>query len=36
MVASGSHDAIFKEDSWDELGVRIGDVRAPDFRRFHD
>lgn len=36
MVASGSHDPVFKEDFRDELGARIGDVRAADFWRFHD
>lgn len=29
-------DAIFKENTWDELGARTGDVRAAHLRRVHD
>lgn len=30
------HDAVFEENSWDELGARAGDVRAPDLWCIHD
>lgn len=36
MVAVTPHDAVLEKNPRDELGARICDVRAVDFRRFHD
>lgn len=30
------HDAVFEENTGDELGACADDVRAPDFWCFHD